>query len=170
MKKAAWIVALTVVTVASAATLTADITAPAARKAAPAFSLKDASGAAVKLANYKGKIVLLNFWATWCGPCKLEIPWFVEFQSKYKADGLEVLGVSVDEKGWKAVKPYLDEHHKDMNYAIAIADDRMVDQYKVSVMPRTVLIDRDGKIAVIHEGLVDKSGIENEIKTLLDQK
>src|SRR5437870_4458980 len=154
MRKVAWVVALAALGFASARSLSADITAASSRKAAPGFSLKDASGAAVKLANYKGKVVLLNFWATWCGPCKLEIPWFIEFQSKYKGEGLEVLGASVDEKGWKAVKPYLDEHHKDMNYAIAIADDRMVDQYKVSVMPRTVLIDREGKIAAIHEGLV----------------
>lgn len=68
--------------------------------AVPAFPLTDASGQTVRLADFRGKVVLLNFWATWCPPCKTEIPWFVEFQSKYEAAGLVVLGISMDEEGW----------------------------------------------------------------------
>ena len=68
--------------------------------AAAAFTLTDASGQMVRLADFRGKVVLLNFWATWCPPCKTEIPWFVEFQSKYEAVGLVVLGISMDEEGW----------------------------------------------------------------------
>jgi cytochrome c biogenesis protein CcmG/thiol:disulfide interchange protein DsbE len=74
------------------------------RKAAPDFTLTDVSGRPVKLSEYKGKVVLLNFWATWCGPCKTEIPWFIEFEKMYKDRGFEILGVSMDENGWQAVR------------------------------------------------------------------
>src|SRR5580658_4331491 len=73
----------------------------AAGKAAPDFTLKDAKGKRLSLSDYKGKVVLLNFWATWCGPCKTEIPWFVEFQNEVQARGFTVIGVSMDEDGWK---------------------------------------------------------------------
>ena len=79
------------------------------RHAAPDFALKDANGATVQLSDYKGKVVLLDFWATWCGPCKIEIPWFIEFEQKYKDKGFAVLGVSMDEDGWSAVKPFMEE-------------------------------------------------------------
>ena len=79
----------------------------AVQKNAPNFTLKDSDGKTVSLSDYKGKVVLLNFWATWCGPCKVEIPWFVEFEQKYKDRGFAVLGVSMDEEGWDVVKPWL---------------------------------------------------------------
>src|SRR5271166_1832023 len=77
------------------------------RKPAPDFALKDASGATVKLSDYRGKVVLLNFWATWCGPCEEEIPWFIGFQQEFKDREFAVLGISVDEDGWNAVKPFV---------------------------------------------------------------
>src|ERR1700761_9143856 len=77
----------------------------AARHQAPEFALKDAHGKLVHLSDYRGKVVLLDFWATWCGPCNVEIPWFVQFEKKYKDRGFEVLGVSMDEDGWKSVAP-----------------------------------------------------------------
>ena len=76
-------------------------------KTAPDFTLPDAKGERLRLADYKGKVVLLNFWATWCGPCKVEIPWFIEFQKQYQAKGFTVLGVSLDEDGWKVINPYV---------------------------------------------------------------
>src|SRR5271165_1797274 len=79
-------------------------------KPAPGFTLQDPNGAKVSLADFKGKVVLLNFWATWCVGCKQEIPWFTDFQTKYKKDGLAVVGVSLDDEGWKVLKPYLAEH------------------------------------------------------------
>src|SRR6202142_4578702 len=75
------------------------------RKAAPAFKLKASSGDEITLASLKGKVVLLNFWATWCGPCQLEIPWFIEFEQKYKDRDFAVLGVSFDDDGWVSVRP-----------------------------------------------------------------
>src|SRR5581483_12448648 len=78
--------------------------ARSSRKPAPQFTLTDSNGAKVKLADYRGKVVLLNFWATWCGPCQVEIPWFEEFEQQYKSKGFEVVGVSMDEDGWSAVK------------------------------------------------------------------
>ena len=138
----------------------------AEREAAPDFSLRDASGAEVKLTDYKGKAVLLNFWATWCGPCKLEIPWFIDFEKKYGNEGFAVLGVSMDEDGWKAVKPY--EEKIGMNYRVLLGNEATAKLYGgVESLPTTLLIDRTGKIAATHTGLVSKGTYEREIEELL---
>ena len=84
------------------------------RQTAPDFTLKDATGKTVKLSDYRGKVVVLNFWATWCGPCKIEIPWFMEFEQKHKDQGFAVLGVAMDDDGWDAVKPFLERQR--VNY------------------------------------------------------
>ena len=77
------------------------------RKFAPEFNLKDADGKVVRLSDYRGKVVLLNFWATWCAPCRLEIPWFMEFEQQNKNRGFAVVGISMDEEGWSVVRPFL---------------------------------------------------------------
>jgi peroxiredoxin len=137
------------------------------RKLAPDFTLTDANGNSVKLSDYRGKVVLLNFWATWCGPCALEIPWFIEFQQQYKAKGLEIIGVSMDEDGWSAVKPYMAEHK--MNYRVLLGNDSVSQLYGgVESLPTTFLIDRDGRFAFSpHIGLAGKNEYLNEIQTLL---
>ena len=136
------------------------------RKAAPEFSLKDVDGRNVNLSDYKGKVVLLNFWATWCGPCKIEIPWFVDFEQKYKDRGFAVLGVAMDEEGWNVVKPYLSQSK--INYRVVMGNDSIATLYGgVDSLPTTFILDKDGKIASTHIGLVSKSDYENEIDQLL---
>lgn len=137
-----------------------------ARKSAPEFSLKDGDGRAVRLSDYKGKVVLLNFWATWCGPCKFEIPWFNDLEQRYKGRGFAVLGISMDENGWDAIKPFTSEMR--VNYRILLGNDETAQVYGgVDSLPTTFVIDRDGKIASVHMGLVSKSDYENEIEQLL---
>ena len=140
-----------------------------ARAAASDFNLKDSNGRPVRLSDFKGKVVLLNFWATWCGPCKLEIPWFVEFEQKYKDRGLAIIGVSLDEDGWESVKPFLAEQK--VNYRVVVGTEAVSTAYGgVESLPTTYLIDRDGKIAATHVGLVSKGDYEKEIVDLLDAK
>ena len=140
------------------------------RKTAPDFTLKDGDGAAVKLSDYRGKVVLLNFWATWCGPCALEIPWFEEFQQQYKSKGFEVVGVSMDEDGWSAIKPYVVSHK--VNYRVLLGNDSVSQLYGgVDALPTTFIIDRDGRFAFPpHVGLAGKNEYNSEIQTLLDEK
>lgn len=144
-----------------------DLAAAAARKAAPDFTLTDAAGAKVQLSEYKGRVVLLDFWATWCHGCKTEIPWYVEFENRYKNRGLAVIGVSLDADGWKSVKPFLAEEK--MSYPVVIGNDGLAGRYGVTNMPMTLLIDRNGKIADSHSGVVDKTAWEQEIEQLLNE-
>jgi cytochrome c biogenesis protein CcmG/thiol:disulfide interchange protein DsbE len=145
----------------------ANVKPDAERKSAPEFSLKDVDGRNVSLAEYKGKVVLLNFWATWCGPCKIEIPWFADFEQKYKDRGFAVLGVAMDEEGWTVVKPYIAESK--INYRVVMGNDSVASLYGgVDSLPTTFVLDKDGKIASTHVGLVSKSDYENEIVHLLE--
>jgi peroxiredoxin len=144
----------------------ASVKADKDRKEAPAFSLKDADGKVVKLADYRGKVVLLDFWATWCGPCKIEIPWFMDMQRKNKDKGFEVLGVAMDDEGWETVKPYVTK--MGINYRIMIGNDTTAQMYGgVDALPTTFLIDRTGKIAAVHVGLSSKKEFEDGIEQLL---
>ena len=145
-----------------------DVGCPANAKPANLnFTLKDVDGKDVKLASLKGKVVLLDFWATWCGPCKIEIPWFIEFQQKYGKDGLQVVGVSVDDTLAK-LKPYVTQMK--MNYPVlqGLDHDDIQDAYgPLFGIPVTVVISRDGKVCAKHTGLSSKDGFEREIKSLL---
>ena len=153
----------------SSVPLSADITEVSARKPAPDFTLTDSTGSPVTLSAFKGKVVLLDFWATWCGGCKVEIPWYMEFQNKYRDDGLSAIGVSMDEDGWKSVKPFLEEHK--LNYPVVISNQDLANRYGgLSSLPVTLLIDRNGRIAEWHVGMVNKDAFESEIKTLLHER
>jgi thiol-disulfide isomerase/thioredoxin len=141
--------------------------AKAAGKAAPLhFTLKDMNGADVKLASFKGKVILLNFWATWCGPCKAEIPSLVELQKQY-GDDLVVLGFSVDDTVEK-MRPYAVQYK--INYPLLVGNGREDVQDAFGPLfgiPVSVIIDRDGMIAKKHSGIASKSQFEREIKALL---
>jgi peroxiredoxin len=135
------------------------------RHVAPDFSLKDADGKVVHLSDYRGKVVLLDFWATWCGPCKIEIPWFIDFQKQHR-EGFAVLGVSMDDEGWEVVKPFLAKEK--VNYRVLIGNDKTSESYGgIDALPTTFLIDREGRIASVHVGLVNRKDFENGIEELL---
>jgi cytochrome c biogenesis protein CcmG/thiol:disulfide interchange protein DsbE len=136
------------------------------RHPAPEFALKDSNGKTVRLEDYSGKVVLLDFFATWCGPCKIEIPWFMEMERKNKDRGFAVLGVSMDDEGWDIVKPFLAE--LGVNYRVVIGNDATAQLYGgVDALPTTFLIDRSGKIASVHIGLASKKEFEDGIEQLL---
>lgn len=141
---------------------------PASRRdPAPGFALPDMEGSTATLADYSGRVLLLNFWATWCLPCRAEMPWFVDFQTRFGDDGFAVLGVSVDEPGRDIVEPFLER--SPVNYRIALADtvERLAPFGPKNVLPTTWLIDRQGRIAAEHVGLVSREATEAEIRLLL---
>ena len=147
--------------------LSAEILKSHYRKPAPGFTLTDSKQMPITLSDLKGKVVLLDFWATWSAGCKIEMPWFVEFDSKYRRNGLAALGVSMDDEGWAIVAPYLNAHS--VSYPIVLGDPDVADRYGVAGLPVTLLIDRNGKVAAKHYGVVDRAGLENEIRKLLKE-
>ncbi len=153
---------------ATGATSAGDGVCPAgAKKANLDFTVTDMNGQKVRLADYKGKVILLDFWATWCPPCKAEIPGFVELQDAYHDKGLQVIGVSVDDTPDK-LKPFATEFK--MNYPVLVGLDRddLQDAYgPMWGIPTTFLIARDGRICRKNSGLVGKDKYELDIKRLL---
>lgn len=141
-----------------------------AADAAPAnlnFTMKDLDGKPVSLSSYKGKVILLNFWATWCGPCKAEIPGFVELQDQYGKDGLIVVGYSVDDDAPKA-RAFAAQYK--MNYPILLGEGRedVQEAYgPIWGIPASFIISRDGRVCKKHLGIAPKSVFEKEIKALL---
>jgi peroxiredoxin len=136
------------------------------RKPAPNFILRDASGKVSKLEDYRGKVVLLDFWATWCHGCKEEIPWFSQLEKTYNANGLVVVGVSLDEKGWPVVKPFLASAK--VSYCVVLGDHLTAQEYEIKALPDAYLIDRQGRIAAAYaNGLVDKDNLETNIRMTL---
>jgi len=134
---------------------------------APNFSLKDLNGNKLDLADYKGKVVLLDFWATWCGPCRIEIPGFVELQERYRNRGLAVIGV-LSQDDPSNVPAFYQEFK--MNYPVALGDDdgKVAGLYDCCFgLPTTFVIGRDGRIYATHEGAAPESYFQNEVKELL---
>src|SRR6266446_5198204 len=136
---------------------------------APDFSLESLDGKNMRLSDLRGKAVLLNFWATWCGPCKIEMPWFVDLQKQYGPQGLQIVGVAMDD----ASKEDIGKFAKDMgvNYPILIGKEAVGEQYGgVNALPETFLIGRDGKIVDKIIGLEGKAEIEDAIKKALNTR
>ncbi len=152
----------------AAAASPAGAACPANAKPAPLkYTLKDIDNKPVNLASLKGKVILLDFWATWCGPCKVEIPWFIEFQNKYGKQGLQVVGVSIDDTLDK-LKPYV--ANMKMNYPVlqGLDHDDIQDAFgPMFGVPITIVISRDGRSCFKHVGLSGKDGFESQIKALL---
>jgi peroxiredoxin len=144
------------------------------RKPAPAFHLVSADGKNVEVSAYRGKVVLLNFWATSCGGCTLEIPSFIDLQKAYEKSGFTAVGISADipyeglksaDEAWQKVRPFMASHK--INYPILMGNNSVIDSYGFQSYPATYLIDRSGRIAATYVGVVDKNDVESNIKRLL---
>jgi thiol-disulfide isomerase/thioredoxin len=151
---------------------------PLMGKAAPAFALEDLGGKKVSLASYKGKAVLLNFWATWCAPCKIETPWLIELRSQYAAQGFEILGISTegedlkpdDKDGWGKQKAAIAKSVQQMHidYPVLIDGDSLASDYGgLDAMPTSFFVDRNGKVVAAQLGLTSKADIEANIHKAL---
>jgi len=141
------------------------VNSPGEHPFAPNFSLTDISGKKLSLSDYKGKVVLLDFWATWCGPCRIEIPGFVNLQNRYGSQGLVVIGISMDDGPEPVVEFYRQFR---MNYPVAMDNDRLGELYGgILGLPTTFLIGRDSRIYAKHVGATDLALFEEEIKELL---
>lgn len=140
---------------------------PGAKAANLNFTVKDVNGKSVSLASYKGKVILLDFWATWCAPCQVEIPWFVEFQQKYKDRGFVVLGVSVDDTP-EQLKPFVTKFKMNYPVLVGLGEDALQEAYgPLWGLPTTYIIDRQGRACHKHMGLGKKDEFEKQILGLL---
>jgi peroxiredoxin len=138
--------------------------------AAPELRLKDMTGKEVSLSDYKGRVVVLNFWATWCPPCRKEIPDFIELQTNYGEQGLQFIGVAMDEEGAPKIQAYLDK--QPINYPIWVGEAGPVQEKfgALNAIPVTYLIDRQGMIRAKYVGIRKKAVVEEMIRPLLAEK
>jgi cytochrome c-type biogenesis protein len=141
----------------------------------PEATFKDLQGKEVSLASLKGKVVIVNFWATWCEPCQVEIPWMINFQKKYADKGFTLLGVAMDEEGQSVVEPYVQKsqfdvegHSMTMNYPVVLGNDDLADKFGGLIgLPTTYVITREGKIAKRYIGLASEGDLDKLIQSLL---
>jgi thiol-disulfide isomerase/thioredoxin len=135
---------------------------------APDFELPALDGKNLKLSDLRGKAVLLNFWATYCGPCKIEMPWFVELQKEYGPQGFQIVGVAMDDASTEDIARFAKE--MGVNYPILLGKDSVAQSYGgVSVLPTTFFLDRDGKLIAREFGLRSRSDFVDDIKKALSQ-
>ncbi len=140
---------------------------PRVRQKAPEFALRDKDAKIVRLSEFRGRVVVLNFWATWCPPCRVEIPWLNQLAVKFSKEGLVVIGASLDEGGWPVVNPFLREFG--VQYPIVLSDERTVRVYGVGPPPTTFLIGADGRMAAVFAGVVNHQALERSVEELLMQ-
>jgi thiol-disulfide isomerase/thioredoxin len=140
--------------------------ASAQQKKAPNFKLKTSGGTTYELQKKKGKVIIVNFWATWCGPCIKEIPDFIELHKKYKSKGVEFVGIALDKEGWENVIPFLKENK--INYPVVLGDSVLAASYGgIQYIPTTFIVDRNGNIVDEHTGMFSKAALESKIKPYL---
>lgn len=161
-------------TCATAATVEAVLKSPGARMDAPPFRLADASGRIEQLTDYRGKVVLLNFWATDCGGCRLEIPWLLEIHKAFQNKSVAVIGIAMDisyedlknaAEAWAKVKPFVASHQ--ITYPILMGDNQWIKRYDIEALPVSYLIDNRRRVAAVYAGLIDRENVEANINTLL---
>jgi thiol-disulfide isomerase/thioredoxin len=130
------------------------------------FSLKTADGKVIELAKLKGKVVVVNFWATWCPPCRAEIPDFIKVYNQYKLKGLEIVGIALDKDGWDAVKSFINKMR--INYPIVLGNENITRSYgSFKGIPTTFIIDKNGYIVDRQAGKLSKQALEQILKPLL---
>ena len=142
---------------------------------APAVSFENLDGQTVNLSQYRGKVVLVNFWATWCEPCRSEIPELIEYQKKYADKGFTVLGVAMDQEGKSVVAPFVEKQQFDvngqkmtMNYPIVLGNEKIATQFGGIIgMPTTFVISKDGKVVKRVIGVIDPQGMNQFIQQQL---
>ncbi len=163
-------------TCAGAATTKAVLKSASARSEAPPFRLANASGRIEQLTDYRGKVVLLNFWATDCGGCRLEIPWLVDIGQAFHKRNVAVIGVSMDisyedlknsTEAWAKVKPFVASHQ--ITYPILMGDNEAIRRYDIQALPVSYLIDTQGRVAATYVGLIDEENIKTNIDRLLTE-
>lgn len=155
----------------------AQLVKPSERAKAPAFELTDNTGAKVKLSHYRGKVILLNFWATDCGGCVLEIPELIDVQRHLQTNDFTVVGVDMDmpysgvksaSEAWKRVRPSMASHG--MNYPVLMGSSATESLYKINAYPASFIVDQSGRIAAKYVGIVDSADVEANVRALLDKK
>ena len=133
---------------------------------APEFELHDLKGNQVHLSDFRGKAVVLNFWATWCAPCRRELPWFIEFQKEYGPRGLQIIGVSMDDGGRNAIAPFV--RRTGIDYVVLLGDSRVSALYGgVAILPTTYYISPRGNVIAFVNGVVSKTEVEHDIREVL---
>jgi thiol-disulfide isomerase/thioredoxin len=138
----------------------------AEKKKAPALTAKTADGTVVDLAKLRGKVVIVNFWATWCGPCRAEIPDFISAYAEYRTKGLEIIGISLDEGGWADVTPYV--QRSKITYPVVLGDRNVARAWgNINAIPTTFILDKEGNIVDSHVGVMTKAQLAAKIKSLL---
>jgi peroxiredoxin len=142
---------------------------PRDRVMAPDFVLNDASGLSVRLSESRGRVILLNFWATQCNLCSTQISWFIDFQNRWRNRGFSTVGVLMEQGSGDAVKAFVDEKH--VNYHVLIGNDQVAGMYGgLKVLPATMIIDRIGRIAAVHLGMCTKDEYEADITNILNER